>query len=404
MTDVKKKHSTLLKVGILSISFMLQAASAISVAVTGMMASFSNQSATSVQTLVTIPSFSIMLFILFDTWFVKKLGKRNTVFLGLALALIGGVGPAFVSNFTMIKVLRFIFGAGTGLYTPLAVSLIGDFFSGDEQKNLLGMQSALSTFGSSFATFVAGLLVGINWQSSYLVYLVLAPIFVLFYIGYPKHVEKSESAAEATTEKTNANTESGSKKLPLVVIVGMLMLFVYFNAVMALYTNSGLALQQLKVSNQGFLGTALAVSGLLGALIVMSYGPIFKVLKHATPIAVCVVGAIGFIGMAHVPNMIMFTVYAVLISSTSLLIPYVYGTVLDSAPDASKNFAISMAMVLNNLGAYFSPYSLSYLGKLFGKTDAAFSFIICAGIMGVLAIVFIILMASRQHSSKAVKA
>ncbi|WP_412989163.1 MFS transporter [Pediococcus siamensis] len=400
MVENKTNHPTMLKIGILSISFMLQAASAISVAVTGMIATFHGQSATSVQTLVTIPSFSIMLFILLDSWFIKLIGKRNTVFLGLVLALVGGIGPAFVSNFAIIEVLRFLFGAGTGLYTPLAVSLIGDFFTGDEQKNLLGVQSALSTFGSSFATFVAGILAGINWRSTFLVYLILAPVFVLFYFGFPKSDKKENTVPESKTNEPSSN----KTKLPVFVIIGMLTLFVYFWAAMAVYTNSGLAIQQLNLSNQGFLGTALAISGLLGALVVMSYGPIFKALKHTTPIAVCIVGAIGFVGMAHVTNMFMFTLYAVLISSTSLLIPYVYGTVLDSAPDSSKNFAISMAMVLNNLGAYFSPYALSFLGKLFGKTDAVSSFSICAGIMAILAVVFILLTVIQQHSSKTVKA
>lgn len=397
MSEAKKTHKLSLKIGILSISLMLQAASAISVAVAGMTTAFTNESATSIQTLVTIPSFSIMLFILLDTWFVKLFGKRNTVFLGLVLALIGGVGPAFTTNFTVIEVLRFLFGAGVGLFTPLAVSLIGDFFTGDEQQNLLGMQSAISTLGSSISTFIAGLLVGINWQATYLVYFLLAPVIVLFFVGYPK--QHKETVEKQASTKVGTSKSEDSKKLSGFVIVGMLMLFVYFNAMMALYTNSGLAIQQMKLSNQGFLGTALAVSGIIGALITMAYGPLFKLLKHATPVVFCAIGAIGFIGMANVNNMFLFTIFAIFVSSTAVLIPYVYGTVLASASDSSKNFAISMAMVLNNLGAYFSPYTLAFLGKVFGKTDPVFSFVICAGIMIVLAVIFVILMVSRRHSA-----
>ena len=118
-------HKTMLKFGILSISTMLQDAGAISVAVVGMVAAFSNHSSASVQALVTIPSFSMMLFILLNSLAVKLLGKRNTVFLGLGLALVGGVAPAITSSFTAIQICRFLYGAGTGLYTPLAVSLIG---------------------------------------------------------------------------------------------------------------------------------------------------------------------------------------------------------------------------------------------------------------------------------------
>lgn len=389
-------HKTLLKFGILSISTMLQDAGAISVAVVGMVAAFSNHSSASVQALVTLPSFSMMLFILLNSLAVKFFGKRNTVFIGLGLALVGGVAPAFVSNFTAIQFCRFLYGAGTGLYTPLAVSLIGDFFTGDEQRNLLGIQAAVSALGSSLMTFFAGLLVSVEWHTTFLVYLAAVPVIILFFIGYPKDSQVKQGTTE---EQTQAEDASGSKRLPVLVIVGMMMLFVYFSTIMALYTNSGLAIKQLNLSNQGFLGTALSIAGLISALLTAAYGPIFKVLKHYTPVVILAIGALGFLGMSRVSNMFMFTVYAVMVSATSLLIPYVYSTVLDSASGAAKNFAISIAMVLNNLGAYVSPYVLAFLGKATGMTDPTSSFVICMVLMLFLAIVFLFLAIGRRHQA-----
>lgn len=401
MTNTKTAHKTMLKIGILSVSLMIQAASAISVAVTGMTSAFSGHSATSIQALVTIPSFSIMLFILLSNWIIRLIGKRNTVFLGTIIALVGGIGPAFTSNFTVIEVLRFLFGAGTGIYTSLCVSLIGDWFDGDEQRNLLGLQSAIATFGSSLATFVAGLLVGINWQSAYLVYFMLLPVIILFAIGYPKHAATEETKATVTEETTTTDGKA-SHKLPAMVIIGVLILFVYFNTIMALYTNSGLALQQMKMSGQGMLGTSLAAAGLIGGVITMLYGPIYKALKHATPIVVCLLGAVGFFGMANASNMWIFTICIILVTATTLLVPYVYGVIMDSVPESSKNFAISLAMVLNNLGAYFSPYTLSFLGKMFNHTDPVASFVICAGIMLVLGVVLtLVLMSRNAHKASA---
>lgn len=398
MTNAKSSHKTMLKIGILSVSLMIQAAGAISVAITGMTKSFSGHSATSIQALVTIPSFSIMLFILLSNWIIHVIGKRNTVFLGTVIALVGGVGPAFTTNFVVIEVLRFLFGAGTGIYTSLCVSLIGDSFDGDEQRNLLGLQSAIATFGSSLATFVAGVLVGINWQSTYLVYFMLLPVIILFAIGYPKSSDTADAKPEV--EEETATKAKTSHKLPLMVIVGVLILFVYFNTIMALYTNSGLALQQMNMSGQGMLGTSLAVAGLLGGVITMLYGPIYKALKHATPIVVCLVGAVGFFGMAYASNMWLFTIAMVLVTATALLVPYVYGVIMDSVPESSKNFAISTAMVLNNLGAYFSPYTLSFIGKTVGHTDPVASFIICAGIMLVLGVVLTFLLGRNTNSAK----
>ncbi|MBZ2404984.1 MFS transporter [Liquorilactobacillus hordei] len=397
MSELNIKHRGLLKFGILSISTMLQDASAISVAVVGMVGAFSNHSAASVQALVTIPSFSMMIFILLNSVVVKFIGKRNTVIISLLLALIGGVGPAFTSNFTAIQILRFIYGAGTGLYTPLAVSLLGDFFSGDELRSLLGIQAAVSAIGSSAMTFVAGMLVGIDWQSCFWVYFLVIPVLIIFTIAYPKNSDgKNVKKNEVVKNNLESSIEKKSKKLPAIVIIGILLLFVYFSVIMALYTDSGLAIKQLDLSNQGFLGTALSIAGLVSAAFSVLYGKIFKIFKHFTPVVILVISALGFIGMTRVPNMFMFTVYAIMISVSALLVPYVYSTVLENAPASSKNLTISLAMVLNNLGAYISPYFLAFIGKGVGKSDPVSAFLICTFFMITLAAIFLILAIKRQ--------
>ncbi|WP_412989843.1 MFS transporter [Pediococcus siamensis] len=388
-----------LKIGLLSIALTMQASSAVSATVPNMVKYFSNQSTTSVQALITIPSFSVMLFILLSTWIVKLIGKRNTVLLGLSVSLIGGVIPAFTDNFTIVEVGRFLFGAGTGMYTPLAVSLIGDFFHGDEQRNLLGIRSAISAFGSSVATFIAGLLLVWGWHSAYFVYLVIIPVILLFVWGYPK---KSETLyqKEVSEEVEDKKTKTG--KVSPIVWMGILMLFVYFNGMMATYTGSGLAIQELKLSNQGFLSTSLAIGGILGAAITMFYGPIFRVLRHYTPVVVMIIGGIGMIGMAHSANMFMYTVFLVLTSSTALIVPYVYGAIMDDVPSASKNLIISIAMAGNNVASFLSPYTIALLGKLIGKTDSVTSFMIAAVLFLFDAVVFTFMALARKKQSNPV--
>ncbi|MDN7146298.1 MFS transporter, partial [Liquorilactobacillus mali] len=336
-------------------------------------------------------------FILLNSVVVKLIGKRNTVIISLLLALIGGIGPAFISNFTAIQILRFIYGAGTGLYTPLAVSLLGDFFSGDELRSLLGIQAAISAIGSSAMTFVAGILVGINWQACFWVYFLVVPVLIIFTLAYPKNSSGTNvKKNEVIKNNLEGSVEKKSKKLPIIVIIGILLLFIYFSVIMALFTDSGLAIKQLGLSNQGFLGTALSIAGLVSAAFSIIYGKIFKIFKHFTPVVILIISAIGFIGMTHVSNMFMFTVYAIMINVSALLVPYVYSTVLENAPASSKNLTISLAMVLNNLGAYISPYFLAFIGKGIGKTDPVSAFLICTFLMITLAAVFMILAIKRQ--------
>ena len=143
--EIKKsnKHNWKLKVGILGISLFLQVAGSNLAAIPLIAKSFPKESITSVQALFTLPSFTIMLFILFSNAFIKWFGKRNTVIIGMITTVVGGLIPVFINNFAIIVASRLLVGAGIGLFTSLAVSLIGDCFSGDEQKTLIGIQGAM---------------------------------------------------------------------------------------------------------------------------------------------------------------------------------------------------------------------------------------------------------------------
>lgn len=355
--DSVNKNSRLLKTGILSISVLLTAASAVSGTVPMMAKEFSDKSSAQVQALITIPSIAMMIFILLSSIFIRIFGKRKTVLLGLALGLIGGVAPLFTSNFLIIQISRFILGAGNGLYSTSTASLIGDIWSGDEQRNLLGIQSAVQTLGQSIATFMAGILLGISWHAAYLVYLLFIPVIIIFAIGYNKSTEKA--IYDAQKEVKEESVVQKQTKLPVLALVAILMSFIYFNAIMPEFTASGLAIQQMQLQNQSFLSTALAIAGIAGALVTSLYGKIYKIFKHYTPVFIMLLGVIGYFGIIHAANMVMLTISMIILSSTSLIFPYIYGAVMEDVPAASKDFALSVAKVFNNFGAFLSPYAMA---------------------------------------------
>ena len=211
-----KRNSIRLKVGILSISTLLTAASAVSGTVPMMAHEFSSQSSSQIQALITIPSIAMMIFILLSSLLIKFLGKRKTVLLGLTLGLIGGILPFFTNSFHLVQIERFILGAGNGLYSTSTASLIGDLYEGDEQRKLLGIQSAVQTLGQSFATFTAGLLLGINWHAAYLVYLLFIPIIILFATGYTTKTEKWVASQQETADEKDI-----SHKVPVLALVAI---------------------------------------------------------------------------------------------------------------------------------------------------------------------------------------
>ncbi|GAA0037986.1 MFS transporter [Lactobacillus amylovorus] len=398
--EIKKsnKHNWKLKVGILGISLFLQVAGSNLAAIPLIAKSFPKESITSVQALFTLPSFTIMLFILFSNAFIKWFGKRNTVIIGMITTVVGGLIPVFINNFAIIVASRLLVGAGIGLFTSLAVSLIGDCFSGDEQKTLIGIQGAMGTLGNSSMTFVSGLLLGIKWQATFLYFLVVIPFLILFMLGYTSKMEKETTVKKKNTAHINSK-EKKHAKIPGLIYVAFVMLFLYFAALMVEATASALVIQQNNLANQGALSIEIAVAGLIGAVISMGYSRIFKVLKHFTPVVAIACGAVGFIICSQAANMTIFFVGLLFMMISSLIIPYVYDTILGDVDSSISNLIISIAQVCNNLGAFASPYVISALSKASGLSSAVDQMRISACILGVIAIVFALMAIVRSRKN-----
>ncbi len=96
MKNIKNKG--LFKAALLSISLVLTSASAISAIIPMMLNQLSGVSSSLIESVVTIPSFSMMLFVLLSGPISSRLGKKNTVLLGLLLVVIGGILVIFLKG------------------------------------------------------------------------------------------------------------------------------------------------------------------------------------------------------------------------------------------------------------------------------------------------------------------
>lgn len=73
---------------------------------------------------------------------------------------------------------------------------------------------------------------------------------------------------------------------------------------------------------------------------------------------------------------------------SSLIIPYVYDTILSDVDSSISNLIISIAQVCNNLGAFASPYVIAFLSNVCHLSTPVDQMRISAGILLVITIVF----------------
>lgn len=384
MKDSKFKKIMLI-ISLLALNIVEQAASVISATIPQMAKAFPDHSQVQIEMITTIVSMFVTIFVLVSGLIVNKLGQKTTAVLGIAIAAVSSIIPAFSNSFNMIMVSRAILGVGIGLANPLAVSLIGEFFEGDFLAHLMGWRAAASGIGTSLMTLLAGQLLKISWHAAYLVYLLFVPtlIFFIFFVPDPekagiKKQEAAENDQAAPTEETAEKHARGK------VIFYAAVLFAYFSGVMVamiklatMYVEDGVGTP----SQASTVFACLNFAQLLGGLV---FGVLYKFLKSKIlPLGILLSG-LTLVAMAMTTSngaMIALGIASGFFGGVS--IPYIFTRV--SQLSVTKTAPMNNALVLvgSNIGSFLAPYTASLLGKTAAASirNAGFALIVIATIV-----------------------
>ena len=152
------KRALSLKITILSISFLLMTRVTISPALAEIGKAFPSLSQETLMMMVVLPSLVGIFFGFLSSILSGFFKTKHILYTGLGTFVVGGIGPVFTDNFTMIMICRALLGAGTGLFLPFSAGLIASFFSGDERNKMIGLQSSAVGVGNIVTSLLAGIL------------------------------------------------------------------------------------------------------------------------------------------------------------------------------------------------------------------------------------------------------
>lgn len=174
------------KTSILSISILLTSANAIAGSIPGLKQEFNTVSATQIERLVTIPSVTVLIFVLLSTKITQWFTERQVVATGMITIFVAGVISYLAPSFWILYLARLLLGMGVGLFNAFAYSMISEYFDGDERQRLLGYEWAITSLGNIVMFIITAGLVLIVWRAVNLYYLITVPILVIFLWGTRK--------------------------------------------------------------------------------------------------------------------------------------------------------------------------------------------------------------------------
>lgn len=390
-----KARTVLLIIALLSLNIVEQAASAISATIPAMAESFPNKSLVQIELTTTIVSMFVTIFVLVSGFLTKKYGQKTIAVIGLAIASIASIIPMFVNNFNVILISRAILGIGIGLANPLAISLIGEFFTGKTLANLMGWRSAIAGVGVSAMTFLAGQFLRYNWHLSYAVYLLFVPTLILFIFFVPSP-EKYGLKKEDEIIEDNQVKHS---KLPVIALA--LILLLYFPCIMMLTLKLATFFVENHIGSAVDASTILSISGIAQLLGGACFGLFYRFLKeNLFPLSILITG-ICVIGVAMLSSLTSITILVIIFSFCGgLAIPYIFVKVSDYSSTKEAPLNNGICLVGSNMGSFLTPY----VGTFFGSTaqDSIFNSGIAIIILAIAIFVLSVLMRKRIKTVKGI--
>ncbi|WP_303857549.1 MFS transporter [Aminicella lysinilytica] len=220
--EKKEISSKKLAVTVLSLSLLtVMAGAAVAPALGVIERYFAGESQLLIQMIISVPA----IFIVFTNMFFPKMCKvcksRTLVLIGLILYTVGGCAAGLFSSIYTVLAARALVGIGVGIVMPMSTGLLAFYFPPDRQATYMGYSSAMNQMGGVIATLLSGLLAGISWRASFLVYLMGLISIILCLIFLPNH--------RIVSEETHASGGAFKEYYAFVIAIFLLMttFFIY---------------------------------------------------------------------------------------------------------------------------------------------------------------------------------
>lgn len=149
--------------------------------------------------IITVPSLCVALFSIPAGWLGDKVGRRRLLIWSMAIYVVVGVMPYFLTDLKAILFSRFAVGIVEAALMTLSTTLIGDFFKGESRNRWLAAQTGVASTFAILAIFIAGFVGAKDWHNVFLLYL-FPVIFLAMVILFTWEPEESEHLGDSTQQ------------------------------------------------------------------------------------------------------------------------------------------------------------------------------------------------------------
>ncbi len=176
---------------------------------------------------LTIPALFIAICAPLAGIITDRYGRKPLLLFSLVLYGIAGSSGLYLDSLLSILIGRALLGVSVAGVMTVAVTLIGDYFEGEERSSFMGYQAAFMGLGGAIFISGGGFLADIDWRWPFAIYLfalLLLPL-VMKYIQEPKEIVVEPVSANQNLEKKEANFPKMTIGIVFLAIVANMVMF-----------------------------------------------------------------------------------------------------------------------------------------------------------------------------------
>lgn len=145
---------------------------------------------------VSLTSFVTGVFMVVAGNISDKFGKVKLTRIALVLSIVGSLMLIVSGNVVMLLLGRIVQGLSAAIIMPASISIVNDFFDGDDRQKALSFWSIGAFGGTGLSSFFAGALATfIFWQSIFILSIILSIVALVLLRKLPEsRINKAETS------------------------------------------------------------------------------------------------------------------------------------------------------------------------------------------------------------------
>lgn len=298
---------------------------------------------------LTLPAIFVAMSAPVAGFLADRFGRKRLLIISMLLYGVAGMSGLLADNLLSLLAGRAFLGLAIGGIMTVSTTLAGDYFTGAERENYLGLQQAFTQFGGVAFVITGGILADIHWRVPFAIYaasLVILPAVLLFL---------AEPAKKATA-LTGTVKSAAQARWSLVLLLA----FSTFLVNALFYTVPSqlpFFLRHLQINTASAIGYAIGIFNLAGALAAISFGllrsrfAVFGILAAGLGLM-----ATGFVLLAQATGMVPALLsLSVLGIGLGVVMPSIMSLTIQIAPPQLRGRIAGLVTASMFLGHFTSP-------------------------------------------------